>query len=236
MTLKHFVRRTFILAATLAMIPLNAQEIKQKEASIENYIELLNASGYQAYSFDISDLKNETYILNFEIREYVNGVMTDKTLRRGSFENRIMVQDFMWRELSDEELALIKADSYDYEQGIYAVADQVTIGFMPSKNDSTMVGQISVANMGSSRLELPLKPIQNQSLKEPVYQYDTKPFKSSSFQTDRFIPLVLYLSFWYDQQWNIIRCCGEEVIDPEMTAEILQYSPHFYVIGVTVTK
>ena len=200
MTLKHFVRRTFILAATLAMIPLNAQEIKQKEASIENYIELLNASGYQAYSFDISDLKNETYILNFEIREYVNGVMTDKTLRRGSFENRIMVQDFMWSELSDEELALIKADSYDYEQGIYAVADQVTIGFMPSKNDSTMVGQISVANMGSSRLELPLKPLQNQSLKEPVYQYDTKPFKSSSFQTDRFIPLVLCLSFWYDQQ------------------------------------
>ena len=236
MTLKHFVRRTFILAATLAMIPLNAQEIKQKDTSIENYIELLNASGYQAYSFDISGLKNETYILNFEIREYLNGVMTDKTLRRGSFENRIMVQDFMWRELSDEELALIKADSYDYEQGIYAVADQVTIGFMPSKNDSTMVGQISVANMGCSRLELPLKPIQNQSLKEPVYQYDTKPFKSSSFQTDRFIPLVLYLSFWYDQQWNIIRCCGEEVIDPEMTAEILQYSPHFYVIGVTVTK
>lgn len=236
MTLKHFVRRTFILAATLAMIPLNAQEIKQKDTSIENYIELLNASGYQAYSFDISDLKNETYILNFEIREYVNGVMTDKTLRRGSFENRIMVQDFMWSELSDEELALIKADSYDYEQGIYAVADQVTIGFMPSKNDSTMVGQISVANMGSSRLELPLKPIQNQSLKGPVYQYDTKPFKSSSFQTDRFIPLVLYLSFWYDQQCNIIRCCGEEVIDPEMTAEILQYSPHFYVIGVTVTK
>lgn len=236
MTLKHFVRRTFILAATLATTPLYAQEIKQKDTSIENYIELLNASGYQAYSFDISGLKNETYILNFEIREYVNGVMTDKTLRRGSFENRIMVQDFMWRELSDEELALIKADSYDYEQGIYAVADQVTIGFMPSKNDSTMVGQISVANMGSSRLELPLKPIQNQSLKEPVYQYDTKPFKSSSFQTDRFIPLVLYLSFWYDQQWNIIRCCGEDIIDPEMTAEILQHSPHFYVIGVTVTK
>lgn len=234
MTLKNIVLRTMLLA--LATTPLYAQDIKQKDTSIENYIELLNASGYQAYSFDISDLKNETYILNFEIREYVNGVMTDKTLRRGCFENRIMVQDFMWRELSDEELALIKADSYDYEQGIYAVADQVNIGFMPSKNDSTMVGQISVANMGSSRLELPLKPIQNQSLKEPVYQYDTKPFKSSSFKTDRFIPLVLYLSFWYDQQWNIIRCCGEEVIDPEMTAEILQYSPHFYVIGVTVTK
>ena len=234
MTLKHIVLRTMLLA--LATTPLYAQDIKQKDTSIENYIELLNASGYQAYSFDISDLKNETYILNFEIREYVNGVMTDKTLRRGSFENRIMVQDFMWSELSDEELALIKADSYDYEQGIYAVADQVTIGFMPSKNDSTMVGQISVANMGTSRLELPLKPIQNQSLKEPVFQYDTKPFKSSSFQTDRFIPLVLCLSFWYDQQWNIIRCCGEEIIDQEMTAEILQYSPHFFVIGVTVTK
>lgn len=234
MRFKHIVLRTMLLV--LATTPLYAQEIKQKDTSIENYIELLNASGYQAYSFDISDLKNETYILNFEIREYVNSVMTDKTLRRGSFENRIMVQDFMWRELSDEELALIKANSYDYEQGIYAVADQVTIGFMPSKNDSTMVGQISVANIGSSSLELPLKPIQNQSLKDPVYQYDTKPFKSSSFQTDRFIPLVLCLSFWYDQQWNIIRCCGEEIIDQEMTAEILQYSPHFYVIGVTVTK
>ena len=55
----------------LATATLRAQEVKPIEASIEDYISLLNQNGYQAYSFDISPMKDTTYQVHFEVREYV---------------------------------------------------------------------------------------------------------------------------------------------------------------------
>ena len=36
-----------------------AQEIKMNEATINDYIPMLNAKGYQAYSFDVSAIKGK---------------------------------------------------------------------------------------------------------------------------------------------------------------------------------
>lgn len=44
---------------------MQAQEVKQIEASVDDYIALLNQSGYQAYSFDISQLMDTTYYASF---------------------------------------------------------------------------------------------------------------------------------------------------------------------------
>lgn len=57
------------LLALVAMAGL-AQEIKMNETAISDYIPLLNAKGYQAYSFDVSAIKGR----NVEIycREFVN--------------------------------------------------------------------------------------------------------------------------------------------------------------------
>ena len=56
-----------------------AQEIKKNETTINDYIPLLNAKGYQAYSFDASALKGR----NVEIycREFVNGKEVDDSPR-----------------------------------------------------------------------------------------------------------------------------------------------------------
>ena len=45
----------------IASTTLRAQEVKPIEASMEDYIALLNQNGYQAYSFDISLMKDATY-------------------------------------------------------------------------------------------------------------------------------------------------------------------------------
>ena len=42
---------------------------------------ILNAKGYEAYTYDISALKEDTYRLKFEIREYVSGVETEDKQR-----------------------------------------------------------------------------------------------------------------------------------------------------------
>ena len=46
-----------ILFALVAMAR-QAQEIKMNETTISDYIPLLNAKGYQAYSFDVSAIIN----------------------------------------------------------------------------------------------------------------------------------------------------------------------------------
>lgn len=233
---------TLIICAAMmiASTSLRAQEVKPIEASIEDYIALLNQNGYQAYSFDISLMKDATYQIQFEVREYVADNPEPVSVQpsgRG-FKSRTMVKDFMWRELSDEELAEIRDASVDYENGVYSRAEKITVGFLPCENDSTEVGRLFVENQGSSGFSLKLKPINHHGVynDDVIYQYKPVPFKTSVFENGKFIPLAAYASFWFDEKHSVIRFCGAKEIDPDMSTEILKDTPHYYVIGVTLTK
>ena len=235
-------RIKLLVIATLAFVGLTmqAQEVKQIEASVDDYIALLNQSGYQAYSFDISQLMDTTYYVQFEVREYVAGnpepVMVHPYGR--GLKNRTMVKDFMWRELSEEELADIRDASVDYENGVYSRAEKITVGFLPCKNDSTEVGKLFVENQGASGFSLSLKQIDHKGAynEDVIYSYNTLPFKTSAFEEGKFIPLAAYASFWFDERFNIIRFCGATELDPDMTTEILKDTPHYFVIGVIFSK
>ena len=235
-------RIKLLVIATLAFVGLTmqAQEVKQIEASVDDYIALLNQSGYQAYSFDISQLMDTTYYVQFEVREYVAGnpepVMVHQYGR--GLKNRTMVKDFMWRELSEEELADIRDASVDYENGVYSRAEKITVGFLPCKNDSTEVGKLFVENQGASGFSLSLKQIDHKGAynEDVIYSYNTLPFKTSAFEEGKFIPLAAYASFWFDEKFNIIRFCGATELDPDMTTEILKDTPHYFVIGVIFSK
>ncbi|MBR5810736.1 MAG: DUF5041 domain-containing protein [Bacteroidales bacterium] len=229
-------------AMMIASTTLRAQEVKPIEASIEDYIALLNQNGYQAYSFDISPMKDTTYQVQFEVREYVAGnpepVSVQPYGRGRGFKSRTMVKDFFWRELSEEELADIRDASVDYENGVYSRAEKITVGFLPCENDSTEVGRLFVENQGSSGFSLKLKPINHYGVynDDVIYQYKPVPFKTSVFENGKFIPLAAYASFWFDEKYSVIRFCGAKEIDPDMSTEILKDTPHYYVIGVTFTK
>ena len=216
-----------------------AQEVQPIEASIEDYIALLNQNGYQAYSFDISPMKDATYQVQFEVREYVADNPEPVSIQpygRG-FKNRRMVKDFMWRELSEEELTDIRAVAVDYENGVYSRSQKITVGFLPCENDSTEVGRLYLENQGSAGFTLKLKPINHNGVyNDQVYKYKSVPFKASTFENGKFIPLAAYASFWFDEKYSVIRFCGAKGIDPDMSTEILKDTPHYYVIGVTLTK
>ncbi len=59
-----------ILLALVAMAG-QAQEIKINEATFNDYIPMLNAKGYQAYSFDVSAIKGRN--VTFNVREFAGG-------------------------------------------------------------------------------------------------------------------------------------------------------------------
>ena len=234
-------RITFVLILLSAISSVSrAQEVKPIEASIEDYIALLNQNGYQAYSFDISPMKDATYQVQFEVREYVADNPEPVSVQpygRG-FKSRTMVKDFMWRERSEEELADIKAVSVDYKNGVYSRSEKITVGFLPCENDSTEVGRLFVENQGSAGFNLKLKPINHRGVynDEVIYKYKPVPFKASAFENGKFIPLAAYASFWFDEKYSVIRFCGAKEIDPDMSTEILKDTPHYYVIGVTLTE
>lgn len=78
------MKRSIVFLGFLSFITLAfAKEIKEVAAGVEDYISLLNASGYEAYCFDISDLKDSTYDIAIELKEYSGGcdtVLSSKTL------------------------------------------------------------------------------------------------------------------------------------------------------------
>ena len=231
-----------LLIAFLSVISFasRAQEVKPIEASIKDYIALLNQNGYQAYSFDISPLKGATYQVQFEVREYIADNPEPVSVQpygRG-FKSRTMVKDFMWRELSEEELADIRAAAVDYENGVYSCSEKITVGLLPCENDSTEVGRLFVENQGSAGFNLKLKPINHSGVynDEVIYKYKPVPFKASAFENGKFIPLAAYASFWFDEKYSVIRFCGAKEIDPDMSTDILKDTPHYYVIGVIFTK
>ena len=231
-----------LLIAFLSVISFasRAQEVKPIEASIEDYIALLNQNGYQAYSFDISPMKDTTYQVHFEVREYVADNLEPVSIQPYGLQlkNRTMVKEFFWRELSEEEVAEIKAASVDYENGVYSRSEKITVGFLPCENDSTKVGRVFLDNQGNFGFSLKLKPINHYGTydNQVIYQYRTLPFKPSAFEEGKFIPLAAYTSFWFDAKYNIIRSCGATELDPDMSTEILKDTPHYYVIGVVFTK
>ena len=95
------MKKTISALVLLSIISLasSAQEVKPIEASIEDYIALLNQNGYQAYSFDISLMKDATYQIQFEVREYVAGNPEPVSARILSFSKIFQSKCCLWHGL-----------------------------------------------------------------------------------------------------------------------------------------
>lgn len=68
------------------------------------------------------------------------------------------------------------------------------------------------------------------------YMYDYRPFKVGAIQLGEFIPLVLFGSYWYDEEAGFFRFCGEDELEPDLSSKMVASIPHYYVLGICVTK
>ena len=67
MNKQTIITALLVIVATIGQ----AQEINMNESSFSDYLPLLNAKGYMAYSFDVSTIKGRN--VTFNVREFVNG-------------------------------------------------------------------------------------------------------------------------------------------------------------------
>ena len=116
-----------------------------------------------------------------------------------------------------------------------ARGDKLIVGTLPSENDSIAQLCVNWENTLSFGSTLIRKRIYWESEKKYIYSYRAVPFElSTPLEKETIIPLVLYCSFWYDEESKITRCCGENFIAPDLSSNIPTHSPHYYVIGIKV--
>lgn len=208
-----------------------AQEIRPREAGFEDYRVLLEAAGYEAFSFDLRDFLAGRYDVSFRIEEYVDG----KRVEGGDVVGHMGVNKLLLTDFPEEQRGDVRPeDMADPEAGVLRQAESLTIGFYPSEEDSTANVSISLAGMGRMGWPLSLKPVVTPD--RTFYNYGARQFRIDGFEPGRFIPLVFYGSFWYDERANLVRFCGEREIAPDLSSEIVANVPHFYVIGVVLTE
>lgn len=195
--------RPTIIIALFALVAMTgkAQELRVNEPTLADYLQLLKAQGYIAYSFDMKDFKDKS--VEPVIMEYVDGKEPKDVL---GFSFSIPIEE------------------------------KLVIGLSPSSNDSTYVYSFQSVGGGGINGTLKLQPIYAPEMPtEQSYRYESRPFELvSPVEAGKFIPLVLFGSFWYEPETGVSRFCGENLIKPNLTSEIVKSIPHFYVLGIKI--
>lgn len=192
-----------IIAAMFVFVAVagQAQILKMSEATFNDYVPLLNAKGYMAYSFDTKDYKGKQ--LEPVVMEYVDGK---------------------------------EAGSYLPFDVSFPVGKKLVIGFAPSDTDSLYVFSFQSDNDEGFTGKLMLKPVivPRESAKQR-YLYQSRPIETDcAVDAGKFVPLALFGSCWWDADSGVIRFCGEKLIKPDLSSDIIKHIPHFYILGIKV--
>ena len=221
-----------LMVAMMMAVSALSQSIKTNKEVIEDYLPLLQVSSYKAYSFDISEFLNDTYQITFKVNEYVDSVGIVNTTTT-TFTNRTMLNLFS---KEDQQRIMKEGRAVNPEKGIYDQSDKIIIGFTPTSADSLKTLYLTVEGQGAMWSGLNLKGLMDPYTKKLTYAYESRPFKIDKFEEGKFIPLVLFGSFWIDKDYGFLRFCGANEMDPDMSTVQMKYSPHYFVIGVEIRK
>lgn len=114
--------------------------------------------------------------------------------------------------------------------------EKLIVGFMPSDNESTAYYTFHFSENRDFNYRLSLMPICNpNNPTDKWYMYESRPFELiSPFEKGKFIPLVLYGSYWYEPENGGCRFCGDNEIKPDLSSDIVKYIPHYYVLGIKI--
>lgn len=206
--------------------------VKPQEATAEDYIKLLNYAKYEAFSYDISSLIDSTRLLEFCYREYEEGKMIAEKSWIATY-NRDMISSYSEK---DQKEIREEGSAYDEANDVYKVRKSITIGFMPIKNDSIVRIFLDVDDGLTGGIPLKIKPVINPTNGEKRIDYIPTPYKVTSFEFNKFIPLAFYGSWWYDKVDNIFRRCGEMELEDGKPSILEKYTTHYYIIGVKVKR
>ena len=227
--MKNSILAIFLMFAATASYAQDSLRISRQEPQYDDILAVFESMDINMYRFDLSGLLRHKYDAVFYIDEYRDGKY-DGRLHNIHFGTNIVPLD-IYPEEDRDKLRQIHGLGPDDKEFDNITAVSV---FTKPLNDSTALITIRCHESGTMGSPVKLYPAGPDS----IYSYHCRPFiPAPAADTDTLkIPLVLYGSGWYDERFGLIRFCGEAEIDPETKADILEYSPHYYVIGVDMIR
>lgn len=115
---------------------------------------------------------------------------------------------------------------------IMTLDKKLIIGLSPFENDST---SNYLFDFGDNRGFSGLLHLKQLDAPGNPYIYETRPFELDAHaEKGKLIPLVLYGSYWYDQNAGACRFCGDNEIKPDLSSDIVKNIPHFFVLGIKI--
>ena len=231
----RLMKRIFIVTCVMFLsCAAFGQQIRSKNAELNELLTLLRPAGYDILGFDVSDMLNEHYDIIFISKEYdKSGEIGSKTLNFIPVSNKILLTDFPE---SQRQKVIDEGRIIDPKTNAIAHVKKISFGFRPAIVDSIVPMQIQTSDFGQMTSYINLRGLSVKNSPKRVFEYNRRPFKIGTFKEGVFIPLILYGSVWYDERIDAFRFCGEREIDPDMSAEILKDVPHYYSIGVIFNK
>jgi hypothetical protein len=121
----------------------------------------------------------------------------------------------------------VKNDSSKYVQ-YYDFIEQIS--FFSKERDTVCDLRIEVyGNAGGAKLR--------KKQKRTWQNYNWRTYSETSWELNKSIPILVYASSWYDKKFNVERFCGVTDLstDKEGTAELLNNSPHYYILSYLVS-
>jgi len=118
----------------------------------------------------------------------------------------------------------------------FPLGEKLVIGFAPSSNDSTYVYSFQSVGGGGFNATLKLQPVFAPEMPtKQAYRYESRPFELvAPVETGKLIPLVLFGSYWYEQETGVSRFCGDKLIKPDLSSDIIKSIPHYYVLVIKI--
>lgn len=205
--------------------------IVKSELKAEDIYAAFEAMDVWLYRFDLSRFQHETYQVVIYIDEYV----------KGKEPKRVRTLPFGKNVRSLEEISADYRDGWrkmkqipEGEDSWIEIKELSTCLTRPA--DSIVCFNLQVPDATKTRHKLKLHPISSDGF--TAYYYRPRPFKLENVKAggDMEIPLLLYGSAWRDEEYGVIRFCGEKEIDFGMKAKILEHLPHYYVMGIRLYK
>jgi len=202
------------LACLLMSVALcNAQTFPTSigPSTAEDYVVLLQKCGYMSYSADVSVLLDEKEVFWIEpvIQHYKNGALQENDFDFGiRFSNR----DSRTR------------------------CERVRVGFAPDTNRTLRYLNFFVTETGAISLPLLFEEQKDPETGEVSNTYGYRPFSIDRITLNTFIPIAMCGMYWYDKDNGALRFCGEDVLNPDMSDNILKSIPDYYIIGMKISK
>lgn len=197
----------------LSVVFCNAQTFPTsiKPSTAEDYVVLLQKSGYMSFSADVSVLLNEKEVFWIEpvVQHYKNGKLQENVFDFGvKFSNR---------------------DSK-------TKCESVRVGFAPDTNKMLRYLNFFVTETGSISLPLIFEEQKDLETGEVSNTYGYRQFSVDSIALDTFIPVAMCGTYWYDKDTGGFRFCGEDILNPDMSDNILKLIPDYYIIGMKISR